>query len=65
VIATLRTNSCCTLPGHPRGLPPRLAVDDAKVVRAKELQKDHTLSVGDICRKLKISRSTYYRHVAK
>ena len=44
---------------------PRLAADDAKVVQAKKLQKDHTLSIGDICRKLKISRSTYYRHVAK
>ena len=48
--------------GHTGGRP-RLAANDAKVVMAKELQKDNTLSIGDICRKLNISRSTYYRHV--
>jgi DNA invertase Pin-like site-specific DNA recombinase len=44
---------------------PRLAANDAKVVMAKELQKNTMLSIGEICRKLKISRSTYYRHVAR
>ena len=42
-----------------------MAADDAKVLRAKELQKNHSLSIDEICRKLEVSRSTYYRHVAK
>jgi DNA invertase Pin-like site-specific DNA recombinase len=44
---------------------PRLAPDDPKILSAKKLQKDHTLSIDEICRKLEISRSTYYRHVAR
>ena len=43
---------------------PKVAADDAKVLLAKELQKDNTLSINDICKRLKISRSTYYRYVA-
>ena len=43
---------------------PKLAADHAKALRAKELQKDNTLSINDICKRLKISRSTYYRYVA-
>jgi DNA invertase Pin-like site-specific DNA recombinase len=42
---------------------PELAADDAKVLKVKKLQKDGKLSVGDICERLKISRSTYYRYV--
>ena len=42
---------------------PKVAADDAKVLKAKELEKDGMLSVGGICKKLKISRSTYYRYV--
>ena len=42
---------------------PELAADDAKVLKVKKLQKDGKLSVGDICKRLKISRSTYYRYV--
>ena len=44
---------------------PKLALDDPKLVMAKKLQKDYTLSIDDICRKVKISRSTYYRYVAR
>jgi DNA invertase Pin-like site-specific DNA recombinase len=44
---------------------PKLAADDPKVVMAKKLQKDHSLSIGDICQILEISRSTYYRHVGR
>ncbi len=43
---------------------PKLAADEATVLKAKELQKDNTLSINDICKRLKISRSTYYRYVA-
>ncbi|MHC4403902.1 MAG: helix-turn-helix domain-containing protein [Planctomycetota bacterium] len=43
---------------------PKLAADDATVLRAKELQKDKTLTINEICKRLKISRSTYYRYVA-
>jgi ACT domain-containing protein len=35
------------------------------LVLAKKLHGDQTLSIDDICRTLKISRSTYYRYVAK
>ena len=42
---------------------PKLLVDDAKVVLAKKLHKDHSLSIDDICKSLRISRSTYYRYV--
>ena len=43
---------------------PKVAADDAKVLMAKELRKDNTISIDEICRRLKISRSTYYRYVA-
>jgi DNA invertase Pin-like site-specific DNA recombinase len=49
--------------GHAGGRP-KLGADEARVLRTKELQKDHTLSIDDICKRLKISRSTYYRYVA-
>ena len=35
-----------------------MAPDDAKILRAKELQKDHSFSIDEICRKLEVSRST-------
>ena len=43
---------------------PKVAADDAKVRMAKKLQKDSTLSINDICKRLEISRSTYCRYVA-
>ncbi len=48
--------------GRAGGRPP-IARNDANVLKAKKLQKDRSLSVGDICKRLKISRSTYYRYV--
>jgi DNA invertase Pin-like site-specific DNA recombinase len=42
---------------------PAVAADDAKVLKAKKLEKDGKLSINAICKKLKISRSTYYRYV--
>ena len=43
---------------------PEVAADDANVLKVKKLQKDGSLSINEICKKLKISRSTYYRYVA-
>jgi len=33
------------------------------VLKVKKLQKDGKLTIAEICKKLKISRSTYYRYV--
>ena len=49
--------------GHLGGRPP-IAQNDANVLKAKKLQKDMSLSIGDICKKLNVSRSTYYRYLA-
>ena len=43
---------------------PRLEREEAKVLAARKLAKDKTLSIDDICQSLKISRSTYYRYLA-
>ena len=48
--------------GREGGRPP-IAADDAKVIKAKKLQKKMSLSIDDICERLEISRSTYYRYV--
>jgi DNA invertase Pin-like site-specific DNA recombinase len=45
--------------GRPRGV-----ADEAAVRKAKTLQEEGTLTVDQICKKVKMSRSTYYRHVA-
>jgi len=42
---------------------PKLMVDDAKVVLAKKLHADKSLEIDDICKTLRISRSTFYRYV--
>ena len=42
---------------------PKVAADDANVLEAKKLHKDGKLTSGDICKRLKISRSTYNRYV--
>jgi DNA invertase Pin-like site-specific DNA recombinase len=42
---------------------PKIAADEPMVLKAKKLQKDGKLSIAEICKKLKISRSTYYRYV--
>ena len=49
--------------GRKGGGPP-LPANDPRLVLAKKLPGDRTLSIGDICRTLKISRSAYYRYVA-
>jgi DNA invertase Pin-like site-specific DNA recombinase len=43
---------------------PRLNSEEARVLAAKKLAKDTSLSIDEICRSLKISRSTYYRYLA-
>ena len=48
--------------GHAGGRP-KLAADDARVLTAKKMQKNKKFTVDDVCKKLKISRSTYYRYV--
>jgi DNA invertase Pin-like site-specific DNA recombinase len=42
---------------------PKLAANDAKVLMAKKLHNDMTLSIDDICKTLRMSRSTYNRYV--
>jgi DNA invertase Pin-like site-specific DNA recombinase len=43
---------------------PRVASEQAKVLAAKKLAHDDLLSINDICRILKVSRSTYYRYLS-
>ncbi len=38
--------------------------DDPRVVTAKRLHRDHTLSINQICETLGISRPTFYRYLA-
>ena len=42
---------------------PEVTSDHAKVVKVKKLEKEGKLSVGDICKRVKISRSTYHRYL--
>lgn len=42
---------------------PRVTVSEAKVVLAKKLHADKSLEIDDICKTLRISRSTFYRYV--
>jgi DNA invertase Pin-like site-specific DNA recombinase len=42
---------------------PSLTPDDPKVLEAKRLHKDARIDIDDICKRLKISRSTLYRYV--
>ncbi|MHB8865179.1 MAG: helix-turn-helix domain-containing protein [Pirellulaceae bacterium] len=48
--------------GRHGGRPPVTAVE-AKVVLAKKLNADKSLDINDICKTLRISRSTFYRYV--
>ncbi len=43
---------------------PKIAADETMVLKVKKLQKGGKLTIAEICKKLKISRSTYYRYVA-
>jgi len=38
--------------------------DDPKVITAKKMHKDQSLSIDNICKTLKISRPTFYRYLA-
>ncbi len=42
---------------------PKIAADEPTVLKAKKLQKNGKLTIAEICKGLKISRSTYYRYV--
>ena len=41
----------------------KVTASDAKVVLAKRLNADNTLDIDDVCKTLRISRSTFYRYV--
>ncbi len=41
----------------------KVTSDEAKVVLAKKLHANKSLEIDDICRTLRISRSTFYRYV--
>ena len=40
---------------------PKVTADEAKVVLAKNLHVDKRLEIDDLCKTLRISRSTFYR----
>ncbi len=42
---------------------PAVKIDNAKVLAARKLHDDKTLTIVEICETLHISRSTYYRYV--
>ena len=42
-----------------------VTADDPKVEEAKKLSKDFTLAIDEICKRMKISKSTYYRYLSK
>ncbi len=39
----------------------KIQADDPRVIMAKNMHKDHTMPIDDICKTLKISRPTFYR----
>ena len=41
-----------------------ISLDDPRVVSAKRLHKDRSLSIDQICKTLGISRPTFYRYLA-
>jgi len=42
---------------------PKVTADEPRVVLAKKLHADKSLEIDDICKTLRISRSTFYRYV--
>ena len=46
-----------------QGGRPKTPADDARVLMAKKLSKNLSISIGEICSTLKISRATYYRYL--
>ncbi|MDQ2743480.1 MAG: recombinase family protein [Chloroflexota bacterium] len=47
-----------------RGGRPKLLETDRKVQMARQLHRDHSTSIADICQTLGISRATLYRYLA-
>ena len=45
------------------GRRPKMTSDEARVVLAKKLHADKSLDIDDICKTLRISRSTFYRYL--
>jgi len=41
----------------------KVSASEAKVVRARKLHADKSLEIDDICKTLRISRSTFNRYV--
>ena len=41
----------------------KIAADDPKVLMAKNMHKNHGMSIDDICKTLKISRASFYRYI--
>ncbi len=51
---------------HARGRSggrPRIASEEPRVLLAKKLHADKSLAIDDICKTLRISRSTFYRYL--
>ena len=48
--------------GRVGGRPP-LRSDDPKVITARKMHENKSLSIDDICKTLKVSRSTFFRYV--
>jgi DNA invertase Pin-like site-specific DNA recombinase len=48
--------------GHNGGRP-KVTSDEARVVLAKMLHSDRSLEIDDVCKTLRISRSTFYRYM--
>lgn len=42
---------------------PALRADDPKVITARKMYENKSLSIDDICKTLKVSRSTFFRYV--
>ena len=41
----------------------KIVADDPKVLMAKNMHKNHGMSIDDICKTLKISRASFYRYI--
>ena len=46
-----------------KGGRPKISKDDPKVQMAKKMSKNMSISIGEICATLKISRASYYRYL--
>lgn len=42
----------------------KISPDDARVLTAKRMHKNHGMSINEICKTLKISRPTFYRYLS-